>query len=66
MWLDFFDIKPTEVRHGELTTNIQRADLVVILLSPTSVASEWVSYEARLALEQKRRILPVILRPCRI
>ena len=69
VWLDFFDIKPAEVLEGELVGNLERADLVCILLSPTSVASRWVDYEIEHALARQAQgllMLPVILRPCAI
>jgi hypothetical protein len=40
------------------------ADLLCLLLSPTAVASSWLSSELRLARERNLPVLPVILRPC--
>lgn len=66
VWLDFMDIKPSEVLERELSGNLENADLVCLLLSPYSVASKWVQYEAEKTLEKKIRLLPIILRPCNI
>jgi len=68
-WMDYFDIKPASVLEGELTANLDSASVVCILLSPTSVASRWVSFEVEHALARRAaglRIVPFILRPCRI
>ena len=68
-WMDFFDIKPASGLESELTANLDAASTACILLSPASVASKWVEYEVRHALARQKaglRILPIILRPCRI
>src|SRR5690348_6378698 len=52
VWLDFFDIKPAEVLDSELSSGIAQADVVCLLLSPTSVASAWVAREVALARAQ--------------
>src|SRR5436190_678636 len=50
-------------------TRVTSADVLCLLLSPTSVASPWVEREIELARAEDARglrILPVILRPCAI
>lgn len=72
VWLDFFDITPAGQLDRELAAGVERADVLCLLLSPTSVASRWVAREIALARQPRadagppRRILPVLLRPCRI
>ncbi len=66
VWLDFFDITPTAVLSQELARNIEGADVVCILLSPTSIGSKWVQAEVELAQRAGIRLLPLILRPCQI
>ncbi|HEY2577573.1 MAG TPA: toll/interleukin-1 receptor domain-containing protein [Streptosporangiaceae bacterium] len=68
-WMDYFDIKPASVLESELTTNLDTASVACLLLSPTSVASRWVGFEVKHALARREaglRIVPLILRPCRI
>jgi hypothetical protein len=68
-WMDFFDIKPASVLESELTANLDAASVACILLSPASVASRWVGFEIEHALARREaglRIVPLILRPCRI
>jgi hypothetical protein len=70
VWLDAFDINAAAKLQEQLFSNIARADLFCLLLSPTSVASEWVAKEidgaVRQRLTRNLRILPVLPRPCRI
>jgi hypothetical protein len=69
VWLDFFDIQTTAELRQELAKRIRQADLFCLLLSPTAVESPWVHQEidtALVAAKEGLRILPIILRPCRI
>lgn len=69
VWLDVFDIRPAGRLESELTEALERADLVCVLLSPTSVVSPWVREELAAALAgtaRGQRLLPVILRPCEL
>jgi hypothetical protein len=69
VWLDVVDIKPAELLDQELASNVAKAEVVCLLLSPTSVASKWVLHEVELALRRQAeglRLLPLILRPCKI
>ena len=67
-WMDFFDIKPSSLLDRELTSNLDGADVACILLTPSAVASKWVTYEIEHAKQRTAsglRVLPVIVRPCR-
>src|SRR5438105_4872478 len=67
--MDFFDIRPAAELDRELAANLDAATTACILLSTTSVASEWVGYEMRHAMTRAGsglRIVPLLLRPCRI
>ena len=70
VWLDAFDINAAANLEEQLFTNISRADLFCLLLTPTSVASQWVAKEIDEAVRQRASrslgILPVLLRPCQI
>ena len=64
-WMDLFDIRPAGRLASELEQGVTSTDVLCILLSPTAVASPWVSDELRhaVAAEAKGlRILPIILR----
>jgi hypothetical protein len=70
VWLDAFDINPSENLEEELFKNIKKADVLCLLLSPSSVTSKWVRKEIEQALIQRHqrglKILAIILRPCEI
>jgi len=69
VWLDFFDIQTTAELRGQLSARIRQAGLFCLLLSPSAVESRWVAEEIATALAaagEGLRILPIILRPCRI
>jgi hypothetical protein len=68
VWLDYFDIKPAESVESELRGNLERADVACLLLSPTAVASRWVGFEIERALAEagRVRLVPILLRPCKI
>lgn len=69
VWLDYFDLHPADRLEEELTGNIRKADVVCLLLSPSSVDSQWVRQEIECARGEADRglvLLPVILRPCEI
>ncbi len=69
VWLDVFDIRVSADLKRELGGGIAGADVLCLLLSPSSVASRWVAEEIARGKEEaaKRglRIVPVLLRPCR-
>lgn len=70
VWLDAFDINAAANLEEQLYANISKADLFCLLLTPTSVASQWVAKEIDEAIRQRASrnlgILPVLLRPCQI
>ncbi len=69
VWMDFFDIQTTAELRQELKSKVEQAEIFCLLLSPTAVKSPWVNQEietAILAANKGLRILPIILRPCRI
>jgi hypothetical protein len=69
VWMDFFDIQTTAELRQELRTKVEQAEIFCLLLSPTAVESPWVHQEietAIVAAKRGLRILPIIVRPCRI
>lgn len=67
VWLDMFSLRKTDELRKQLFDSIKASDLFCVLLSPSAVESEWVLKEIDVAAEEKGlRILPIILRACRI
>jgi hypothetical protein len=66
----FFDqrITPGDSWAQSLAHAIEGAKFVLVVLTPESVASEWVTQEARIGLareaEGKAKVIPLMLRPC--
>jgi TIR domain/Type III restriction enzyme, res subunit/Restriction endonuclease len=51
----------------EILTEISSSDILVVLLSPTSVASPWIREELNMALERRGiELVPALLKPCLI
>lgn len=53
--------------HDEIETALKRCDWFVVVLSPQSVASQWLKHELIYALQANRykgRIVPILYRPC--
>src|SRR2546427_3534431 len=69
VWLDVFDIRIAEDLKHELGGGIARADVLCLLLSPTAVASPWVTEEIARgeehAVKRGMRMIAILLRPCR-
>jgi hypothetical protein len=55
--------------HDEIGAALERCDWFALVLSPSSVRSEWVKHELLYALGEaryRRRIVPILYRPCQI
>jgi hypothetical protein len=69
VWLDVFDIRLSADVKTELGDGIASADELCLLLSPTAVASPWVTQEIARGEEQAKKrglqVIPILLRPCR-
>lgn len=60
VWIDFRQIHAGERWKDEIRRGIERSDVVIILLSPDSVVSEWVQFEVLYGREQGKMVLPVM------
>jgi hypothetical protein len=61
VWLDTSDIRGSEEWRQSIVSAIRAADVVVLVISPPSMASASVAREVTVAAEEKRRIVPVVL-----
>jgi internalin A len=61
-------ITPGEKWEGRINDNLQRASIVLLLLSPDFIASDYCRKEMEIALQREAagqtRVMPVIVRPC--
>lgn len=62
VWFDP-DLKPGEEWKKRLADEIASCDVLLYALSNESVESEWCQWELEQAIQQKKRIMPVIVRP---
>jgi TIR domain len=63
VWVDTEDIRGSDQWRASIVEGLRQADVMLLLVSPASMASENVEREVNLAAEVKRRILPIVLAP---
>ncbi len=66
VWLDQLDIKPGEHWDNAIEDALERAPIMLVVLSPTSVESTNVMDEVSFALDEKKPMIPVLYRDCKI
>ncbi|MEM9089603.1 MAG: toll/interleukin-1 receptor domain-containing protein [Cyanobacteria bacterium P01_F01_bin.53] len=66
LWVDQWDILPGSNWDAAIDTALYSSKQFVIILSPDSVSSNEVRSELRLALNEQKAIIPVLLKECRI
>lgn len=60
VWIDFRQIHAGERWKDEIRRGIERSEVVIAVLSPESIVSEWVQFEVLYGREQNKFILPVM------
>jgi PKD repeat protein len=66
VWYDFLRLRGGERWRIEIQNALKASQCVITVLSPDSVASEWVEREFLFASSLKRRIIPLLLRECKL
>jgi WD40 repeat protein len=64
VWIDIRKIQAGDSWRDEIFKGINNSEMMVVCLSPDSVASEWVRREIFLARSQHRFIIPVMVKDC--
>jgi hypothetical protein len=67
VWYSGTEILGAQQWHDQIGAALRRCDWFVVILSPSSVKSEWVRRELLFALNDRRykeRITPLLHRPC--
>lgn len=67
VWYSDENILGAQQWHDEIGAALRRCDWLVLVLSPSSVASTWVKRELLFSLQQDRfdgKIVPILYRPC--
>jgi hypothetical protein len=66
VWFDQSDIQAGQRWRDEIEQGIRGCKVVILVLSPDSAASRYVQMEINLALEKRKRILPILYRPVKL
>ncbi len=66
VWHDSEDMRGGELWKEQLRTALREVDVVLVLLTPASVISEYVSWEWGNALTLQKRIIPLLIIPCTV
>ncbi|HWC67887.1 MAG TPA: toll/interleukin-1 receptor domain-containing protein, partial [Acidimicrobiales bacterium] len=61
VWVDTDDIRGSEEWRASIVRGIRQSDVVVLVVSSRSMASEEVAREVTVAAQENRRIVPLIL-----
>ena len=64
VWLNTESIPKGEAWHEEMTAGLSETDVLVLIVSPDSMASKWVKEEWQTFLGSDRTILPVLHKDC--
>ncbi|MBL8166243.1 MAG: SUMF1/EgtB/PvdO family nonheme iron enzyme [Anaerolineae bacterium] len=63
VWIDFEGIRGGEPWKQSISDGLHPSRVVLLVLSPEAVQSEWVEEEIRTALSLKKMVIPLLLRP---
>ena len=66
IWFDQLDIETGSRWDAAVESALQSATRLIVLLSPTSVASNNVLDEVSYALEEGKRVIPVVVKECAV
>src|SRR5262245_33267124 len=62
VWVDWEDIPPSAKWRADIAANIESAEAFVFIISPDSVASEVCGWELEQAVQDNKRLIPVLCR----
>lgn len=65
-WVDFDGIMGGDVWKRSIERALAESAVLMVLLTPEAVTSEWVRYEVKRALANGRRIIPLMIRTCEL
>jgi len=66
VWYDVSDLGGGTRWRNEIEAAIKESHFVIVVLSPDSIASEWVEREFLFASKLKRKIIPLLYRQCEL
>ncbi len=66
VWQDIHDLQGGEDWQEQLERILKRIDVVLVLLTPDAVTSEYVTWEWQRALNMHKRVIPLLILPCAV
>jgi hypothetical protein len=66
VWYDVSGIRGGTRWRVEIENAVRNSQCTIVVLSPDSIASEWVDREFLFASNLKRKIIPLYYRPCEL
>lgn len=66
VWWDITDLRGGDDWVRQIPSAIEASQFVIVVLSPNSIASEWVEKEYTQALSLRKKIIPIMLVPCNV
>jgi hypothetical protein len=66
VWWDITDLRGGDDWVRQIPAAIESSQFILVVLSPNSVASEWVEKEYTQALSLRKKIIPIMLAPCNV
>ncbi len=66
LWIDQLDIQPGTRWDDEIETALKSAESILVILSPNAVASNNIMDEISYALENNKKVIPVIFKQCEV
>ena len=63
VWIDFQGIRGGDEWKQSISDGLYPSRVVLLVLSPDSILSEWVEEEIRTARELEKKVIPLLLRP---
>ena len=61
VWIDLRQIHGGEFWQQEIFRGLQRADFIIVIVSPEALASEWVAREVEFGRQNSKRIFPIMI-----
>src|SRR5262245_53869140 len=66
VWYDISGIAGGARWRSEIESALRNSQYVIVVLSPDSIVSEWVEREFLFSSNLKRKIIPLMYRPCEL
>jgi len=66
LWIDQLDLKGGDQWDSIIEQALTKAESLLVILSPAAVDSKNVMDEVSFALEENKRVVPVVYKPCKI